>query len=451
MNVVLVIIDSLRRDHVGAYGNGWIKTPNLDALAGESLVFTHAYPEAIPSIPARRGIHTGLRSFPFRGWELGNVTEDDVALWGWEPIPEEQTTLSEILLEEGYQTLFVTDTLHQFRASYSFHRGFRVFDWVRGQERDLFVPRSPSTDRRIEETLIGGPNAAHAEEIMLQYFANTQDRRSEEDWFAPRVFGKGAQLLEAAANLPEGQPFFLVVDAYDPHEPWDPPRRYVDMYSDGYEGPEPYLPSSGPSDWMTEAQLDRMHALYSGEVTMMDAWLGRFLDKMDETGLAEDTLLVLLSDHGHAFGEHGYAGKVASALYPELTDIAFMMRHSEGRRAGERSDYHASTHDVAPTILGSLGIETPAQMTGQDLSAFFGGGTPGQKREHFTLGYNDHAWARDERYIMFARNDGSEAHLFDIEEDPEMRRNIAGERQDVLDGMWNDYVLADAGGPLPRY
>ena len=67
MNVALVIIDSLRRDHVGAYGNGWIKTPNLDALAKESLLFTHTYPESIPSIPARRGIHTGLRSFPFRG------------------------------------------------------------------------------------------------------------------------------------------------------------------------------------------------------------------------------------------------------------------------------------------------------------------------------------------------------------------------------------------------
>jgi hypothetical protein len=88
MNVVLVIIDSLRKDHVGVYGNGWIKTPNMDALAEESLRFTRPYPEAIPSIPARRGIHTGMRSFPFRGWELSNVTEDDVALWGWEPIPE---------------------------------------------------------------------------------------------------------------------------------------------------------------------------------------------------------------------------------------------------------------------------------------------------------------------------------------------------------------------------
>jgi arylsulfatase A-like enzyme len=113
---------------------------------------------------------------------------------------------------------------------------------------------------------------------------------------------------------------------------------------------------------MTEAQLQRMHALYSGEVTMMDAWLGRFLDKMDETGLAEDTLLVLLSDHGHAFGEHGYAGKVVTALYPELTDIAFMMRHPEGKMAGETSAYFAQTHDVAPTVLGHLGLEPPEPM-----------------------------------------------------------------------------------------
>jgi arylsulfatase A-like enzyme len=449
MNVVLVIIDSLRRDHVGAYGNGWIETPNLDALARQSLVFDRAYPEAIPSIPARRGIHTGMRSFPFRGWELGNVTEDDVALWGWEPIPEEQTTLSEILLEKGYQTMFVTDTLHQFRASYNFHRGYRVFDWVRGQERDLYVPRSPSTDKRIEETLIGGPNAAHAEEIMLQYFANTQHRKSEEDWFAPTVFRKGTQLLEAAANLPDGQPFFLVVDAYDPHEPWDPPKKYVEMYSGGYDGLEPYLPSSGPSDWMTKGQLDRMHALYSGEVTMMDAWLGRFLDKMDETGLAEDTLLVLLSDHGHAFGEHGYAGKVVNALYPELTDIVFMMRHPGGKKEGETSEYFASTHDVAPTILGHLGVEPPEPMQGADLSVFFDGGEPEQERSHFTLGYHDHAFARDDDYAMFARNDGAEAHLFELQDDPGMNKNIADANRDVVKRMWNDYVIKDAGGPMP--
>src|SRR5919199_4143756 len=124
MNVVVVIIDSLRKDHVGAHGNPWIKTPSLDALAKESLIFTEAHPDSFPTICARRAIHTGLRTFPFRDWH--RWCEDDVALWGWQPIPQDQTTLAEILVDDGYQTLFVTDTLHQFRPFYDMHRGFDI-------------------------------------------------------------------------------------------------------------------------------------------------------------------------------------------------------------------------------------------------------------------------------------------------------------------------------------
>jgi hypothetical protein len=90
-------------------------------------------------------------------------------------------------------------------------------------------------------------------------------------------------------------------------------------------------------------------------------------------------------------------------------------------------------------------------MEGQDLSVLFGGGEPKQRRDYFTLGYNDHAWARDERYVMFAKNDGSEALLYDLQEDPNMDRNIAGSNQDLRNSMWNEYILKDAGGPLPRY
>jgi arylsulfatase A-like enzyme len=441
MNIVVVIIDTLRKDHVGAYGNNWIKTPNLDALSKESLRFTQAYPESIPSIPARRGIHTGLRSFPFRGWE--KWSEDDVGLRGWQPIPRDQTTLAEILEDEGYNNLFVTDTLHQFRPYYDMHRGFGVFHFIRGQERDFYRPRTSASQKKIDQILIGGPSAAHAEDIMLQYLANTMGRKVEEDWFTPQVFMKGMEFLEAAK---EDLPFFLVVDNYDPHEPWDPPESYVSLYDEGYNGPEPAIASSGPSDWLTERQLKRMRALYSAEVTMMDTWLGNFLDKMGELGLFENTLLLLLSDHGHAFGEHGFAGKVPAALYPELTDITFFIRHPGGKGAGDASDYYASTHDVAPTVLGALGIEPPSPMGGQDLSVLLDGGEP-EPREHFTAGYHDHVWARDESYIMFARTDGSEAKLFDLREDPEMRNNIAGSNPGVVRRMWNDYVLKDAGGP----
>ena len=95
MNVILVILDSLRKDHVGAYGNDRIRTPNLDALSRESLRFTRAYPESIPTLPARRAIHTGLRTWPFRNW---NPPEGETFMpAGWQRIPEEQTTLSEIL------------------------------------------------------------------------------------------------------------------------------------------------------------------------------------------------------------------------------------------------------------------------------------------------------------------------------------------------------------------
>jgi arylsulfatase A-like enzyme len=218
MNVVLVMVDTLRKDHVGAYGNAWIRTPNIDALARESLRFTSAYPESVPSIPARRGIHTGLRSFPFTGWE--RTHEEDVGLRGWQPIPEGQVRLAEILRDQGFGTMFVTDTLHQFRASYNFQLGFDVFDFIRGQERDQYRPLWMCPEEKIQSTLLAG-DPMGLERKMRQYFANTAERRREEDWFAPQVFTRAARFLEGVRG---GDPFFLVVDAYDPHEPWDPPE-----------------------------------------------------------------------------------------------------------------------------------------------------------------------------------------------------------------------------------
>ena len=184
---------------------------------------------------------------------------------------------------------------------------------------------------------------------------------------------------------------------------------------------------------------------------MVDRWLGNFLDKMDELGLMEDTLLVVLSDHGISLGEHGFTGKVARAIYPELIDVPFFVRHPEGKGAGQTSGHYASTHDVAPTVLGALGIEPPGLMDGQDLSVLLDGKDP-ELRPHFTAGYNDHVWARDERYVLISRNDGLGAKLFDLESDPEQNKNVAGDHLDIARRMFEGYVLKDAGGgPLPNY
>jgi arylsulfatase A-like enzyme len=450
MNVVVVIMDSFRKDHIGAYGNGWIKTPNIDALANESLRFTRAYPESAPTICARRAIHTGTRTWPFKDWVVPKG--EDLVLQGWMPIPEGHTTIAEVLKDNGYNTMFVTDTMHQFKPSYNMHRGFDAFDFIRGQTTDNYRPNWTFPPERVRGALLEG-NLSVMRTQMRQYWSNMEgrlvpERESEEDWLSPKVFSRASEFLGIASG--DDGPFFMVVDSYDPHEPWDTPEEYVSLYDEPYDGPEPYSVIYGPSDYLSERELQRMKARYAGEVTMVDRWLGRFLDKMEELDLFENTLLVLLSDHGVAFGEHGIVGKPFWALWPEVTDIPFLIRHPEGKGAGRTSDYFASTHDVAPTILAFLGIEPPEGMNGQDLSVLFGGGEP-EPRPHFTLGYNDHAWARDEDYVMFARNDGSDALLFDLREDPDMNTNIAWSNQEVLNKMWGEYVLRDAGGPLPRY
>jgi arylsulfatase A-like enzyme len=143
MNVILVILDSLRKDHVGAYGNDRIKTPTLDTVAKEGLRFTRAHPEAMPTIPARRAIHTGMRTFP-----LG------APAYGWTSIPKGQPTLAEILKKAGYDTFFVTDTYHQF--SRNFGRGFDVYRKIRGQERDRYRDLSLVSEEEMQRYIILG-------------------------------------------------------------------------------------------------------------------------------------------------------------------------------------------------------------------------------------------------------------------------------------------------------
>ncbi len=441
MNAILVVLDSLRKDHLGVYGSDRVRTPNLDALANESFRFTRAYPESLPTICARRAIHTGMRTFPFKNRvELPGETFQPA---GWQPIPEVQVTLSETLVAAGYNTVLYSDTQPMFHPSMNFQRGFKVFDWIRGQERDRYRPKSLAPKDLVQKNTVAGNDGAMIDKVQ-QYLANTRDRKSEKDYFAPRLFARGMEFLERSG---EGQPFFLVLDSFDPHEPWDPPQRYANLYSDGYEGRDPIVPNYGGSEWIEEAGLERMRALYAGEVTMVDRWLGRFLDKMGETGRMDDTVLVVLSDHGVALGEHGYTGKPFNALWPELTDIPFMIRHPEGVGAGRTSDFFASTHDVAPAILGLLGILPQQQMDGEYLSILMEGGDL-PPRDHFSIGYADHVWARDDLYLMFSRTDRSEPHLYDLHKDPAAYRNLADGDPDRVRRMFDDYVLADAGGPV---
>ncbi len=442
-NAIVVVLDTLRADHLGCYGNEWIETPAMDALAGESILFSRAHPESLATMPARRSLHTGLRTWPFREY---TPDRGDLPLPGWQHIPEGQVTVQEAMAQAGLETIFVSDTHHYFKPWQNFHIGFRQWRWVRGHELDpyrstalvraedveRFVPEGTEDDEMSRERL-----------LLTQYLANQGERESEEDYQSPRVFREAMELLE---ENEKAERFFLLVDSFDPHEPWDPPRKYVELYDPDYEGREVIQPRYGTSDYLSEAELKHMRALYAANVTMADHWLGLFLERARELGMLEDTLLIVTSDHGHQLGEHGLTGKLPNGLWYELMDVPLLVRRPDGVGAGTRVEAFAQLHDVPATVLKALGVEQPARLQGVDLLGLAADRIA--PREHVSSGYMYNSWCRDERYVYFVGNDGTDPHLYDMVADPLQERDLAGEEEGAEKEMQKK-LLIDAAGPLP--
>jgi arylsulfatase A-like enzyme len=348
-NIMVVVCDTFRRDHLGAYGNPFMKTPNLDRFAHSGVVFENHLVASFPTMPARADILTGNFSYTFMGWE---------------PLPKHLPTLPGLLSEAGYTTMGVVDTPFFVRDGFGYDRGFDDFVWVRGQGDDT-RPRERSDYRATW--------------------------REESDRLAARTMTEAEKWLERHYK----EPFFLYVDTWDPHEPWDAPEYYTEHYRPGYDGRTLY-PAYGK--WkdagLSEDDVALAHATYCGEVTMVDHWVGRLLDKLDVLGIRDDTWVFFTSDHGFYFGEHGYFGKADwvhdpdaevsasshipawlkeswlltvgwSPLYRELTNIPLIVRAPDVD-AGRRSAM-TNAPDIAPTILDITGVEKPETMRGESF------------------------------------------------------------------------------------
>jgi arylsulfatase A-like enzyme len=460
ISIVVVMLDSVRADHVGAYRadrhrpQNAVATPSLDAFARQALRFTHARPEQLPTGPTRRSLHTGIRTFPADGWRPDT---DSPRIYGWQHIPSSQATLSELFAAAGYRTAMVTDNTWMLKPSWApFARTWGDFVAVHGQVQQR-LPRGRSIDgvdvaRYLPDGLRGlpGRKAETNRDVIARYVVNRGPRDREDDWFAPRVFRAAMRWLDRNSGGPE--PFFLFVDSFDPHEPWDPPRRYVERYDD----PDPRVkdaifPVYGRDDYLTPREITRMKALYAGELTMVDHWLGAFLERLDELGLSGRTLVVVLSDHGVSLADRGFVGKSPSQMHAEMVDVPLLMRHPEGRAAGTTTAFLASLHDLAPTVLSAVGVPVPEAMEGIDLVPLLGGADPARERAVQTAAYNDYVWAGTGTLSMVAGGRGRNRRLFDREEDPRERRNLAGDRRGDAVRLWRQ-VLDDAGGrSLPRY
>jgi arylsulfatase A-like enzyme len=393
MNVIVVVCNSLHLGFLGAYGNAWIETPNLDRLAAEATVFDHHFPENLTTLPTRRSWWTGRYGF---------ADADQ----GWTPLRCDELILPDLLWDKGVSTALVSDVPLLREAGLGYGRGFDEVIWVRGAGYDPLVPADhPATKTvRLEDEPglrlpeLEDPSRDLWRKRWEQYLRNRAVLQTdiEANTSVARTVQASMEWLDRDAA--HANPFLLWLDLFSPHGPWDPPQPYRDQYaaidpdefeagdegdlieettSDGIEidiQDVPVLidvPAGAVGDVLSEAELFRLRRTYAGTVTLVDRWLGELLTALRRLGRLDDTLLVFTSDQGEPLGEHGYVRRFRPWLYEELIHTPLMIRMPGGKYGGARHQALVQTVDLLPTILSALGVRPPddldPRLHGHDL------------------------------------------------------------------------------------
>ena len=312
--------------------------------------------------------------------------------------------------EAGIETAYCTD--NPFLVGPRFGNFRRTLDEVRpsysqGAYRFLNKPfKRPAPRSSIERYLL--PALSDSVEVgRLRAMAgwNSIYRRTERQFPTARVMRSGINLLD---DLKKKRPFFLGVDAFDPHEPLDAPQAFQLAAGSPkgieLEGITPIQPFETPYSWAVDVDVDdptlqRVRELYAAEVTFVDEWIGRLMNELDDQKLLDETVVYYISDHGLTLGENGILGKHGARAQWHIYHVPCMIRHPEGKLAGQTSDYFASTHDVSPTLLSFMGVRRPGLMDGEDLSVLFDGGRP-PDRPWFTSCYDNYVLAGRPRLVL---------------------------------------------------
>jgi arylsulfatase A-like enzyme len=424
LNVIHIGVDTWGAHYLGCYGNAEIRTPNVDALAKKSVVFEDAYPEVLPTLPARRSIYTGRRIFPS---DLILQRDDQVKIRGWHPLFTEDVTMSDTLKSAGFTTALISDIYHQFKPDKNFHRGFDCWRWIRGHEGDR-LETGPVKSINLADYM--HPAYPNAKGNVLQYLLNRRSWKSTEDYLAARVFNEASQWLEN--NAGEGRPFYLHIESFWPHEYWDPPEDFYQLYmKSNYKGPRLISPP-GTTEKMSPVEIEHSRALYAGLVTFVDDRIGKFLRNVERLGLMKNTVIVFVADHGTMMGEQGQFHKGETRIRTQVTHVPLIVYHPR-QSGGRRVKGFVQHPDLMPTLLDFVGVPSPARVTGESLRALIDSGSA-SKRETIVTGWGEHGAVRNHEWVYIGRwSPGAPfEELYDVRKDPKELKNVAAGNPTVV-------------------
>lgn len=386
-NVIVIIIDTLRADHLGCYGYGRNTSPAVDSLAAEGVRWEYPTAQANWTLPAIASIYSGLSTRSH-----GVMMSDDYVTWGMDP---EMPTMATVLSDHGYSTGgFVNVYLISERLG--FHRGFQ----------------------RFYVNYMGHGMAGETVDQFLQW-------REEDD---------------------SGRPFFTVIHLYDVHDPYDPPAPYDTFYTEeGARGLTTWTRTveDHPAD---PEEKDHLMGLYDGEINWVDSQLSRVFSWLRDSGQAGNTLVVFTSDHGEAFLEReGRAGILHRSLYQEIVRVPLIMA-GPGIPSGEVRDDPVGQFDIFPTLLAYLEIDLQPGLDGMDILSEE---VPDDRVLPTSRFRADRASVtRSGRKVMWcARTDSS--WMYDLSADP-MEQHPLPPDSAVLDRVLDFYATPCRWEPTPR-
>ena len=326
-NLIVISIDTLRADHVGAYGYPHATTPEIDTLAKDSVLFEKCIAHAPTTLASHASIMTS-RLPRHHGASIARKTR----------LADGVITLAETLKHAGYSTASFNGGI-QLDAVYGLDRGFDLYESVQTETQSAQAALS-GDESRLE----------HGVDQALAWTSDVQ------------------------------RPFFIFLHSYEIHHPYTPDDEYLSLFDEGYEGDLPDHTSISAlkkinyrKDSIDDA--DRQHIIdtYDAELRSADDAVGDLIAALREKGLYDNTMIVVTSDHGEEFGEHGMMGWHSHTLHDELLLVPLIVKYPQSRNRGLVMPFQVRGIDIAPTVLSALGIEIPMDFDGADLEPFLSG------------------------------------------------------------------------------
>lgn len=447
-NLLLIMADQWRGDCLGFAGHPVVETPHLDELFYHGVHFRHAYSAVPTCIAARAAVMTGLSQHSH-----GRVGYADNVPWDYE------VTLPGLLAAAGYHTQCVGKMhVSPERSLIGFHNvvlhdgallkrpasaNYDLFDDYRRFLRD-----HAHADASLEDT------GLHVNSWVVNPWP-FEERLHPTNWVA-------SEAVDFLRRRDPTKPFFLNVSFVRPHPPFDPPQKYLDFYRDRELPPVPvgdwcerFLTPQGGlnSRWtrgaIAPAALDRARRAYFALITQIDLQMNRVLMALDEYGLADNTVVLFLSDHGEMLGDHHFHSKAMP--FDGSTRVPWLMRfpRSWGVETARAIDVPVELRDVLPTLCDCAGLPVPAVVEGRSVLPVIRGSLEGWREflhgEHVYTEPESNHWLTDgrEKYVWFSQTGGE--LFFDLVADPRELHDLAAERPERV-AFWRERLIHELAG-----